>query len=579
MDVPFTVLSPDTHGGLVQGLSNADDGGGRCVLGGHARLPLDASALLPDLEDTGVGSPKGGDGGLSAVLVGVLGEGSNGLDGLLDVSLEVAAVARVGDNISNDVEGNLLLKGDSGDSTKVIKILNVIPAIVATSSDIEIILAIGNLDLDALAANDNGALTKLAGVDAGQVNLLVLKLERGKETLEDTVKEVVELLVVDLGQVGPQDEAGLLQAGVVERQSLLASLHQLDDVRLERLRTNSKGDTAETVAGGATEVHGLIVVLDHDVLAERLHDLGEEGIELLAHGGSYRSNSRSSSSLDTVVLVFKETDHGANQVRTVLGHNLGVDTVTEGIKSSAGTADDADILLVGSTLGSSLEVLQNGRDDLLVVRGHLVGHLVGEVDETNKGSVADLVLRVAQQVDDGGQQGRELGGDEVGGTLGGVAKREHGSQTELRVLVGSESRELLKQGNDDLTRGQLVGQGVDEADGGASGAHVLLIVRVELGDDVHGLDHQLRSHVLHGLDLHAAVADSLDEESESLGSGIVLGALVGSKVNHELQQITQVGTEQSRVVGDEGVEDLKDDLVALLVLSLDGGLEDVDHGR
>ena len=96
---------------------------------------------------------------------------------------------------------------------------------------------------------------------------------------------------------------------------------------------------------------------------------------------------------------------------------------------------------------------------------------------------------------------------------------------------------------------------------------------------MHGLDHELGTHVLHGLDLHAAVANALDEEGQGLGSGVVLGVGVGTKLNHELEQIPEVDGEERGVVGDEGVEDLEDDLVTLLILGLDGSLEDVNQAR
>ena len=274
----------------------------------------------------------------------------------------------------------------------------------------------------------------------------------------------------------------------------------------------------------------------------------------------------------------EETDHGADQVRTVLSHDLGVDTVTEGVKSTASASDDADVALVGGTLRSSLEVLEDSSDDLLVVRGHLIGHLLSEVDQTNKRGVADTGLGVLEERDDGGEKRLELGRDEVGGSLSGVTESEHSGHTVLGVVVTSEVGELLEKRDNGLTRGELVGQGVDEADGSAGRRKVLLVVLgVELGDDVHSLDHKFRSHGLHGLDLHAAVTDALDEESESLRSGVLLSVDVSTKLNHEREEISEVDGKERRVVGDERVEDLEDDLVALLVLRLDGSLEDVDQ--
>lgn len=564
----------------MQSLAHGNERSRGSLLGGETSLPLDTGALLPDLEDAGIGAPEGGDGSLSAALVCVLGEGSDLGEGLLDVLLKVGAVARVGDDITENVESNLLLKSDSSNGIEVLKVLDIVPVIITTSGNGDVVLGLRSLDLDTLATNDNSTVTELGGIDARELNLLLLELERGEETLEDTLKEVVKLLVVDLGQVGPEDEAGLLEARVVEVESLLAGLHQVHNVRLEGLRADGHGDTSQAVAGRASEVEGLLTVLDGDEVAEGSHDILEVGLEGRLHGGSDSTNGGGGSSLDTKVLVVKETDHGLDQVGTILSHDLGVDTVAEGVEGTTRAANDANILLVGTSLGGSLEVLEDSADDLVVMGSHLIGHLLSEVDQTDKRGVSDLGLGIAEEVDDGREERLKLSRDEVGGTLGGVTKSEHGSHAELGVLVGSEAGELLEKGNNDLSRRKLAGQSVDEADGGAGRGHILLlIVRVELSDDVHGLDHQLSTHVLHGLDLHAAVANALDEEGQGLGSGVVLGVGVGTKLNHELEQIPEVDGEERGVVGDEGVEDFEDDLVALLILGLDGSLEDVNQAR
>jgi hypothetical protein len=192
--------------------------------------------------------------------------------------------------------------------------------------------------------------------------------------------------------------------------------------------------------------------------------------------------------------------------------------------------------------------------------------------------VSDLRVRVLKEGDDGGKKGLELSGDEIGSTLSGVTKSEHRGHTVLGVVVGSEVRELVEQRHDGLSGRELVGQSVNEADGSASRGHILLvIIGIEFGDDVHGLDHELSGHVLHALNLHASVTDTLDKESKSLRSGILLSVDVATKLNHEREEITEVEGKEGRVVGDEGVENLKDDLVALLVLALDSSLEDVNQ--
>lgn len=576
-NIPVAVIGPDGHGRLVESLANLDNGLRGSRLGGNARLPLGTRALFPNLEDAGIDSPESRNGSLTAALVVVVGEGNNLLDGLLDVSLEVVHVARVGDDVSENVKGNLLLHGNGGGATsEVCEILNVIPLVLAATSNGKVLLAV-SLDLDALSSHNEVAILELAGVEARDIQLFVLQLQGGKDALEDTLKEVVKLLVVDLGQVGPEDKAGLLESGVVEAKSLLAGLHEVHDVGLEGLGANSQGNTAQAVAGGASEVHGILAVLDHDKVAKRLHDVLKVGLEVLLHGSGNGTESRGGGSLDAKVLVVKQLDHGANQGRAVLGHDLGVDAVAKGVEGTTGASDDADVGLVRRTLRSRLQVLQDSLDDLLVVGNHLIGHLLGKVNEANEGSVSDLELGVEQQVDDGGEERLELGGDEVRSTLCSVAEGQHGSHTEARVLVGGEERELLKERHNDLARGELVGQLVNQADGDSGRRHVLLILGVQVNDDVHSLDHELSANILHGLNLHATVRDDLDEEAEGLRTRIVLGVGVAGQLNHEHEQIAQVKGEEGRVVGNEGVEDVKDGAVALLIASLDGSLEDVDQ--
>lgn len=191
--------------------------------------------------------------------------------------------------------------------------------------------------------------------------------------------------------------------------------------------------------------------------------------------------------------------------------------------------------------------------------------------------MSDLGLRVAEQVDDGGQKRLELGRDEIRSALSSIAQSQHSSHSVARVLVGGKDGELLQKGHNDLARRELVGQLVNQADGHSSRGHVFFVFRVQINGDVHGLDHELSTEILHGLDLHAAERDGLDEEAKGLRTGIILSVGVASKLNHEHEQVAQVEVEKSRVVGDEGVEDVKDSAVALLVASLDGGLENVDQ--
>lgn len=191
--------------------------------------------------------------------------------------------------------------------------------------------------------------------------------------------------------------------------------------------------------------------------------------------------------------------------------------------------------------------------------------------------MAHLVVGIQEQADDGGKELLQLSRDEVWCSLRGVTESEHTSHTELGVIARGEVGELLEQGDNSLTRGQLASQNINEADGCTCGGDVLIIIGVKLGDNVHSLDHELSGEVLHALDLHATTTDSLDEEGQRLGSCILLDVSVGSHAHHKVNEITEVVAKERRVVSDVAVEDFENDLVALLVLSLNGGLEDVDH--
>ncbi|KAK2593595.1 hypothetical protein QQS21_008683 [Conoideocrella luteorostrata] len=65
------------------------------------------------------------------------------------------------------------------------------------------------------------------------------------------------------------------------------------------------------------------------------------------------------------------------------------------------------------------------------------------------------------------------------------------------------------------------------------------IIGIELGDDLHVLDHELSYNVLHALELHAAVPHTLDKQTESPGARIVVGAPVAAKVDHESKKIPE----------------------------------------
>ncbi|CAH0015126.1 unnamed protein product [Clonostachys rhizophaga] len=496
-------------------LCNRDDGRRRRLLGGHTRLPFGARALLPNLEDTGIDTPEGGNGSLAAAFVRVASKGEDLLDSLFNNSLQVVGTTRVRNNVAKNVESNLLLKGHGGDSTETLKIFEIIPVIITLGHFIFLVIR-GGLHLDLLAADHDGTINQSAGIQTRKIDLFLLKLKRVEQTLKSSLEEVVEVLLVDLGKIGPKNEAGLLETRVVNAQGLFACFHQLHDIWLEGFGTNGQSDAAHAVAGGASQLQSFVILLGNNELSKSFHDIVEE------------------------------PDHRTHQIGPVLSHNLGINTITECVKGSAGRADNVDVHLVGRTFGSSLQVLQDSIDKFLVVGHHFIHHLFGEVNQPNQRSISDLSFGVAQKANNEREEGLQLSGDEVRRTLGSVTKSKHGGHTELRLL----------KGNNDLAGRKLVGKSVDKSDGAAG-----------------------RTHILHGLDLHTAVANRHDEEVDGLSTRLLINLGVGGNLQNQVEKILEVLTQQVGVVGNEGLEYLEDGVVTFAVLILNGGLEDVDQTR
>ncbi|CAG9988556.1 unnamed protein product [Clonostachys byssicola] len=560
--VPFVLVRPCLQSRDQDSLCNSDDGRRGRLLGGHTRLPFGARAVLPNLEDTGIDTPESGNGSLAAAFVRVAGKGEDLLDGLLNNSLEIVGTTRVGDDVAKNVESNLLLKSHGGDSAKSLKIFEIIPVIITLGHFIFLVIR-GGLDLDLLAADHEGTVDESAGIQTREIDLFLFKL---KGTLKSTLEEVVEVLLVDLGKVGPKNKAGLFETRVVNAQSLLTCFHQLHDVWLEGFGTNSQSDATHAVAGRASQLQSFIILLGNNELSKSFHDIVEVGEEVLLHRSSNGTKSRGGRRLDAII-------------RSVLSHDLGVNTITECVKGSAGRADNVDVHLVGRTFGSGLQVLQDSIDKFLVVGYHLIHHLFGEVNQTNQRGISDLSLGVAQKSNNDREERLQLSGDEVRGTLGSITESKHGGHTELRLLVSSEDGELFQKGDNDLTGRKLVSKSIDKSDGAAGRSKLLVIVSLNLANDVHGLDHELRAHILHSLNLHAAVANRHDEEVDGLSTRLLINLGVGSNLQNQVEKILKVLTQQVGVVSNEGLEYLEDSVVALAVLILNSSLEDVDEAR
>ncbi|GKT59946.1 hypothetical protein ColTof4_00089 [Colletotrichum tofieldiae] len=567
--------SSHTLGGINDHLAKVEDNLVGLLLGREASLPLGAGRLLEELPDTGVRAPEGGDGRLAGTVVGVLGKRGDLAHGIAKVLSDGIGTARVGDDVAENLESNLLLKSNGGDTSEVVEVLPVGVLIHAL-----LVVLIDGLEVELLAAREQQTLGNILLLETGDGDGLLLELEAVEKTLEDTGEEVRELAAVDLGQRGPEDEAGLLEAGVVEAESLLAGLHEVHDVGLELLSTDSVGDAAHGVADRRAESKSLLAVLDGDVLAESAHDILEVGLELLAaKSGGDGANGTGSGGLDGEVVVAEKLAHGDNQLGAELLDQLVVKTLAnEGVESAAGSANDSDALLVGGA-GDGLEVGEEGADEVPVLGRELVGHLVGEVDETDEGSVTDRAVLVVQELENDGQQRLELGSNEVGSTLSGSTERENGGLAVAGVGVLGELSELLKEGHNDLAGRQVAGQLVNERQSGSGGrVVVVLVISVNLSDDLHALDHEQSTHVLHGLELHAAVAGTLAEEGQGLRASILLDLGVDGEVDHEVDEVLEVGSKEGGVVGQERLEDLEDVSVLVIVALRDGVLEDLDHG-
>ncbi|KUI69369.1 hypothetical protein VM1G_11649 [Cytospora mali] len=381
-----------------------------------------------------------------------------------------------------------------------------------------------------------------------------LLLQAVEKALEDTDDEGGKVLAVHLGKRTPENEARLAESRISEVQRLLASLHEIHDIRLELLRANCRGDAAHGVENTTSEIQLIFAVLDLDEGAQGGHGVFEVGGEALLHGAGDGTQSASSGALDLEVGMSQEVANGSNELRSVLLHDIRVETRRESIQRSAGTAHDFNILLLSLSVGgagtSGLDVVEDGLNKSIAVVRQLLCHLVGDAGQADESGVADPGVGVIEQTNDDGHDHLELGG------------------------------EGLEQRHDDLARRQVARKLVKEGQSSASGGDVVLVlIIIDLGENLHAFEGQLGAHVFHGLDLHAAVADGLGQEGKSLATNLVVGVLVGSKIaGHEGHQVPQVRAKKDWLVGKELLEDLKRLFGTLIVAVLNGILQHVDHG-
>ncbi|ROV92110.1 hypothetical protein VSDG_07545 [Cytospora chrysosperma] len=521
------------QGGRGNNLAQLDQGLGGHLRGREARLPFGAGLLLEELED--------------------------------------ASAACVRDDISKDFDSDLLLHGFGSDSV-------ICPVIIVLLFEIVVIhglLALSCRLLAAVVTKDGLLLLRKI-----EYKTFLLLLQAVEQTLEDTDDEGGKVLAVHLRQGTPQDEACLAESWVAQIQSLLTGLHEIHNIGLELLRTDSRGDTAHGVTDTTAEVQLVFAVLDLDEGTQGGHGVFEVRGKALLHGTSNSTQSTSSGTLDLEVGMSQEVANGSNELRSVLLHDSRVETGCKSIQRCASTAHDFNILLRDPSIRrgdtSSLDVVENRLDERITVVGKLLCHLIGDTSQTDEGGVTDTGVGIVEQADDDGHDHLELGRDKVWRTLRHGAQCKDASLPEASVGRGGKCGQGIEQRHDDLSGGQVA----RELSSAGGGDVVLILIIINLSEDLHALKSQLGAHVLHGLDLHAAIAHSLGQEGKSLAANLVVGVLVGSKIaSHEGHQVPKVGTEKDRLVGEELLEDLKGLLGSLVIIVLDSILQDVDHGR
>lgn len=577
MYVPIHLLQPHLEGGAGDNLTKLDKSDSGLGLEGKTRLPVRASLLLHKLPDAGIRAPQSSNSSLAAALIGVLKERRDHLDGLLKVLLDLGTGARVSDNITHNLDGNLLLESLGGDA-------NVLP--VLTFLIVHDVLIIIGLDLEALATGDdllisagNGTLS----LRELEVDLLLLELKAVEQALEDTRKEGREVLLIDLGQAAPENERGLAEPGAIKMEGLLAGLHEGKDVGLEGLSTDGSGDATDGVANTAAKGKVILRLLDSEVGTESVHDVVEVGLELLAESLGNGTDSAGSSNLDLVVVVADQSADVSDKLASILLHELGIETIRHGVESTANGADDLNVLLGLSGIGGgghgSLEVLDKRSHDGLVVGRELRGNVIRKAGQTNKSGMPDTDVLVVEQGDDVGHDGLDLVGDEVGSTLDDGAESKNTGLPVASLGVGGELGEGVEEGDDDLARRKVAGKLIEQHESGAGGAHIVVIlIVVDLSENDHALDGELLTNIAHALDLHAPVTDSLGEESKGLSADLILSLGVAAEVNHQLDKILEVLAEQRRLASQELLENVESLGNLLIIARLDDVLENVDHG-
>jgi hypothetical protein len=443
--VPVHLILPASHGGSHHEVAELLQLRRRLDLERKARGPLSHAIALSHAEEAGESAPECAKGSLTNTLVGVVDKLQELGDGLLEV--REVLTASVSDDVAEDLGGDLLLHGNSGDALEVIPVIIIDHGVVQVLEVIIVILASGH-DLDLLALNDNLLTNKLAGVftelDVGACLVLSKALV---ETLDSAGKVLGKALLVNLGHCRPEDVAGLTEAGVVEVEGFLRGLHQRQDVGLERLRANGRCHLAHGVACDTTEIELVLAILDADIGRQLVHGLLEERQESLLSGVGNRANSPNSSALDLEVLVVEELAEAGHQFRNVPASILGVKALDQRVDGVASTTNDRQGTLVisaGGVLNSEIEVLDHGRDELSMLLANVLSQVIGQACDTVEGGSANLELRIFEKVVDHGQDLVKLSSDEVGGALNAHTQSKNTCLAVVGVLGGEVVAQVLE---------------------------------------------------------------------------------------------------------------------------------------
>ena len=523
------------------------------------------------------------DAALTDTLVGVLDQGHHHLNGLLKERQEGAL--GVSDEVTNDFDGNLLLERQGGGSGNVVPRVLVLLFRVdvfntTVLGDFVVIIAASNLDLT--AANGDFLTDKVLAVLAkGNLEVRLVLLDAGKQTLDDTIEERSKVLDIHLSHGTPEDVGALLETGVTKVKTFLGGTHEGLDVRLVALGASGGGHLTHGVSHAGAQVQFLLAVLDSGELLQEVHRLVEEGQEGVSGRGSQRAKGTGSQALDAEVGVLEDLVQDGHQLTLVRGDFLLIQAVHNSVDGADAGLHDIDgraVLLTLVLLHGAGQVLEKQGHELLVLGAEILGQIVGQAGDGVQRSLANLGFGVSQELQDHGEDLLHLSADKVGSTLNAHAQGHDTSTTVVGVGVVEVLAKALQEGHNDLAGGQALSEHVEHTKGGSRGGNVILEGgRVtQFGDDLQGTAGELLTKT-HALDLELAVLHRLHQEADGLGTGVLIRVSVGSKLVHEDHQVLEVRGQESGIATQQGLENLERLHDAVLLLVVDSLLQDGNH--